>query len=327
MELLSVHDMVLQYGTSRGPVRAVDGVSFEMAEPGEALGIIGETGSGKSSLVMGLTRILPKNVSKLQGIVRLNGNEISALSDERFRKDVRWKQIAVVFQGAMNAFNPVTRIGRQLVERTLVDRLETKERARLKMRELLASVGLPPETYDRYPHELSGGMRQRAAVAMALSMEPALLLMDEPTSALDVSVQAQIMNLFKKLKWERGVSMVFVTHDIALASDVCDRVAVMYGGRIREIGSVDDVLREPSDPYTQELLASIPRLHGGERPTFVTGTPPDPINPPQGCRFADRCPHVFDRCRSESPPLLPAAGRESSTHTARCWLNDRGGRQ
>jgi oligopeptide/dipeptide ABC transporter ATP-binding protein len=319
--LLEVRELELHYGTPRGAVRAVDGLSFTLeraGETGETLGVIGETGSGKSSLLLALTRLLPANVERYAGQVLFEGSDLMRLSDERFRRQVRWSRMAVVFQGAMNGFNPVLRVGAQLAERLLVERSVSAARAREQVETLLEATGLPRETWLRYPHELSGGMKQRAAIAMALTLDPPLLLLDEPTSALDVSVQAQIMNLLKRLKWERGLSMLFITHDIALASDLSDRVAVMYAGQLREIGSAEELLRSPADPYTQELLASIPRLHGEVRPRFLSGTPPDPASPPPGCRFHPRCPRAFAPCPVHAPPLFEVGGRG---HLARCWLH------
>jgi len=319
--LLDVRDLLLHYASPRGAVRAVDHVSFAVPAMSHAVGIIGETGSGKSSLVMALARVLPRNVEAYSGRVDFKGTELISLSNERFRREIRWKEIAVVFQGAMNGFNPVLRVGRQLDERLRAESASPSA-ARAKVEELIGSVGLSKAVYERYPHELSGGMKQRAAIAMALTMDPAVIILDEPTSALDVSVQAQIMNLLKRLKWDLGLSMLFVTHDIALASDLSDSVAVMYAGEIREIGSAEAVLSSPRDPYTQELLASIPRLRGRGEPRFVTGTPPDPAQPPAGCRFRPRCPRAFAKC-TEAPPLFPvdAAGAHGDDrHLARCWL-------
>ena len=244
MALLDVQDLLLYYASPRGAVKAVDHVSFAVAAESHALGIIGETGSGKSSLVMALARVLPRNVETYSGRVDFKGTELISLSNERFRREIRWKEIAVVFQGAMNGFNPVLRVGRQLDERLRAENV-TPRAARAKVEELLGSVGLSKSVYERYPHELSGGMKQRAAIAMALTMDPTVVILDEPTSALDVSVQAQIMNLLKRLKWDLGLSMLFVTHDIALASDLSDGVAVMYAGQIREIGSAEAVLGSP----------------------------------------------------------------------------------
>ncbi len=315
MAFLEVDSLTLDYGTPRGALRAVDGVSFSMQRAGTGLGLIGETGSGKSSLVMALARILPRNVERYSGRVVLDGNEIMGLSNDRYRREVRWSKISVVFQGSMNGFNPVLKIGRQLTERMLLEPGAEKTAARKKVVKLLADVGLTEEIFDRYPHELSGGMKQRVAIAMALCLDPDLMILDEPTSALDVSVQAQIMNLLKKLKWELGISMIFITHDIALASEISDSLGVMYAGRLREIGSAEEVMLHPADPYTQELLASIPRLHGKAGPKFVSGTAPDPLDRPAGCRFRDRCAKAFERC-VEDPPLA-AAG---DGHLARCWL-------
>ncbi len=299
-------------------VHAVDGLSFTIPNAGHALGIVGESGSGKSSLALAIMRLLPTNVARYDGEISFRGQEISALSAADFRRTVRWRQIALVPQGALNGFNPVLRVGEQIIEPLVVEGLLKRGVARQRAQELLTLVGLAPDVYQRYPHELSGGMKQRAMIAAALIMEPPLLIMDEPTSALDVSVQAQIMNLLKRLKAELGLSIIFITHDIALASDICDSLAVVYAGELAEIGSAEQMLNAPHHPYSQKLLASIPRLHEARMPEFIPGSPPDLREPPAGCRFHLRCPHVFDRCRSESPPAFtPAPGQAS-----RCWLLD-----
>ncbi|MER3479779.1 MAG: dipeptide/oligopeptide/nickel ABC transporter ATP-binding protein [Meiothermus sp.] len=313
MPLLDVRDLVLHYATPRGPVRAVDGVSFGL-EAGEALGLIGESGSGKTSLAVALMRTLPKNVARYEGQIRFQGRDLMPLSEDALRREVRWKGISMVFQGAMNAFNPVLRVGQQVIERMLVEGIP-RPQARRRAEKLLQRVGLPIEVYDRYPHELSGGMKQRVVIAMALALEPPLVILDEPTSALDVVVQAQIMNLLKELRREMGLSMLFITHDLALASDLCDRVAVVYGGQIRELGSLEGLLERPLDPYTQGLLASIPRLHSDRMPAFLPGAPPDLVSPPPGCRFLPRCPKAFARC-----PQPPALVEVEPGHLARCWL-------
>ena len=318
MALLAVRDLELHYGTPRGAVRAVDAVTFEVGGAGETVGIIGETGSGKSSLVMALTRILPRNVDRYRGEVILEGAELMGLSSEEFRRDIRWKKISVVFQGAMNGFNPVIRVGEQVAERLRVERHSRSREIRSAVEALLGEVGLSADTYSRFPHELSGGMKQRAAIAMALVLRPPLVILDEPTSALDVSVQAQIMNMLKRLKWDHGISMLFVTHDIALASDLSDFIVVMYAGQVRECGPADGVLVRPQDPYTQELLASIPLLHADTLPRFVTGSAPDPVEPVAGCRFYPRCSRAFEPCSRVSPPLFELGGG----HRARCWLLD-----
>ena len=317
MSLLEVQELKLHYSTPRGPVRAVDGASFTMEE-GEALGMVGESGSGKSSLAMALLRMLPANVALYQGSVRMEGTEVMGLSDEEFRRGFRWKKLSMAFQGAMNAMNPVLRVGNQIGETLLLDGALSKREVRRKVEGLLERVGLPTTVFQRYPHELSGGMKQRAVIAMALIQDPTLVILDEPTSALDVSVQAQITNLLKRLQRELGLSLIFITHDIALASDICDRIAVVYGGQVVELGSMEEVLLRPQHPYTEKLLASLPRLHSDTAPEFIPGTPPDLVEPSTGCRFHPRCPYAFERCAAQEPPLLEVG----PGHTARCWLRE-----
>jgi oligopeptide/dipeptide ABC transporter ATP-binding protein len=316
MSLLQVRDLRLEYSTPRGPLRAVDGVSFDLVERGEALGIIGESGSGKTSIAIALMRLLPRNARLVGGSLRFDGRDLLAMSDERFRSDVRWRGMAMVFQGAMHSLNPVVRVGDQVAERLVADGMPKRE-ARERVAGLLERVGLPATVLSRYPHELSGGMKQRVMIATALTHDPPLLILDEPTSALDVSIQAQIMNLLKELKAERGIAMLFITHDLALASDLCDRIAVVYGGQVREIGSAEDVLTDPQDPYTQRLLASIPGLHDAAPPAFLPGAPPDLRDDMPGCRFQPRCPLAFEPCAARPPELL-AVG---PGHWARCWLH------
>jgi oligopeptide/dipeptide ABC transporter ATP-binding protein len=318
MPLLEVSDLRLEYATGRGPLPAVDGVSFDLDE-GEALGVIGESGSGKTSLALALMRLLPRNARLVGGTMRLAGEDIGALSDEAFRRQVRWSRMAMVFQGAMHSLNPVLRVGEQVGERLRADGVgATVVQGRVD--DLLGRVGLPGGVARRYPHELSGGMKQRVMIATALTHDPSLLILDEPTSALDVSIQAQIMNLLKELKAERGIAMLFITHDLALASDLCDRIAVAYAGQVREIGSAEQVLSEPLDPYTQGLLGSIPSLHDDRPPRFLAGTPPDLREVIAGCRFAPRCPQVFEACHRQPPTLLSLAARPGQL--ARCLRLD-----
>ena len=315
MALLEVRDLALEYSTDQGPLRAVDGVSFDLDE-GRALGIIGESGSGKTSLAVALMRLLPRNGRLVGGSMRLAGDDLRAMSDDHFRERVRWSRMAMVFQGAMHSLNPVIRVGDQVGERLRVDGMGKSE-VRTRVEELLARVGLPSGTAARYPHELSGGMKQRVMIASALTHDPPLLILDEPTSALDVSIQAQIMNLLKELKAERQISMLFITHDLALASDLCDSIAVVYAGQVRELGSAEAVLGHPADPYTQRLLAAIPSLHDATPPDFLRGAPPDLREEIAGCRFAGRCPLVYDPC-TEAPPYLEV----TPLHWARCWRHD-----
>jgi oligopeptide/dipeptide ABC transporter ATP-binding protein len=316
--LLDVRNLEMYYGASDGPVRAVDGVSFTIGEGGETVGIVGESGSGKSSLALALMRLLPSNVVHYQGQILFRGKELMGIPDKQFRKEVRWRTIAMVFQGVMNSLNPVLRVGQQITERVLVEGDISKREAYGRAEEILHLVGLPPEIIQRYPHELSGGMKQRAVLAMALIMEPQLLILDEPTSALDVSVQAQVMNLLKQLKRDRGMAMLFITHDIALASDICDRIIVAYGGEHVESGTVEAVLSHPQHPYTQKLIASIPRLHDPTRPEFLPGDPPDLVQPPSGCRFHPRCSFAFAPCDRDAPPRFQVGEDQA----ANCWLYD-----
>ena len=315
MAFLEATDLLLEYETPRGALRAVDRVSFAIEEPGETLGIIGESGSGKTSMVSLVTRVLPRNAGKVGGRIVYGGRDLTALSAEQYRRTVRWSEIAVVFQGAMNSFNPVLRIGPQVGERLLLDGMP-RAKAAAEVERLFELVGLTADVARAYPHELSGGMKQRAAIASALSLNPSLVILDEPTSALDVSVQAQIMNLLKRLKWERRLSYLFITHDIALAADLADSIAVVHAGELREFGPADAVLTSPRDPYTERLLASIPRIHGEQRPGFLAGAPPDPMDRPAGCRFRPRCPRAFEPCATRPPELVEVGER----HLARCWL-------
>ena len=316
--LLAVDDLHLWYDAGGGSVvRAVDGVSFVLEHRGEAMGVVGESGSGKSSLALALMRMLPKNVARFDGSVRLDGRELPPLSDDQFRREIRWQRIAMVFQGAMSVLNPVLRIGEQIAEPLLLDRRYDKAAARARVRDLLERVGLPADFASRYPHELSGGQRQRVGIATALALDPDVLILDEPTSALDVSVQAQIMNLLKDLKEDPGISMLFITHDIGLASDLCDQIAVTYAGEQMEVGPAERVLVAPRHPYSQLLLASLPRLHSDVPPQTMPGDPPDLTAVPRGCRFHPRCPYAWEDCLNHPPAIpLPDGGH------ARCWLND-----
>jgi oligopeptide/dipeptide ABC transporter ATP-binding protein len=312
-----VTDLKLAYRTDRGLVKAVDGTTFSL-EAGQALGLVGESGSGKSSLALALMRLLPRNAEPLEGSMTIDGDEVLSLPEEQFRRRYRGTVISMGFQGAMNSLNPVMRVGHQIAEALLAEGGIKKPAAYAKVREMLELVGLTEEIFGRYPHELSGGMKQRVVIAMALVQEPKLVILDEPTSALDVSVQAQIMNLLKRLKRELGLSLIFITHDIALASDVCDHVAVIYGGRVVEFGDIEGILLRPSHPYTEKLLASMPELHSEVKPEFIPGAPPDLVEPPPGCRFSPRCTYATDICFTDDPP--PFTVEEG--HIACCWLRE-----
>jgi peptide/nickel transport system ATP-binding protein len=313
--VLKIEELHLHYLTVRGVLKAVNGVSLEIA-PGEALGIVGESGCGKTSMSLGITRLLPANVAEYKGSIELEGRELMKLSKEEFRRDINWKKISMVFQGAMNSLNPVIRVGIQVAEPLIVHEKMGKKEARERVLGIFDRVGLRPETFDRYAHELSGGMKQRVVIAMALVLNPPLIILDEPTSALDVSIQAQVMNLLKQLKKERNMAMIFITHDIALSSDISDKMAVMYGGRIIEFGTSEQVINDPKHPYTQKLLASTPLLRSYNEPEFIPGEPPDLVNPPTGCNFNPRCQMVMGVCKRKDPPTVyPEVGQR-----VECWL-------
>jgi peptide/nickel transport system ATP-binding protein len=312
MPILSLQDLHLFYRTRRGDVRAVDGISFDL-DGGQTLAVVGESGCGKSSMANAILRVLPRNVARFDGKVFLDGIDVMEYDGETFRREVRWKGISMVFQGAMNALNPVLRIGYQVAE-PMIHHLDIeKEEANDAARDSLAKVGLPPETARRYPHELSGGMKQRVVLAMALILRPRLIILDEPTSALDVMTQANIINLLKEVQKQEGLAYIFITHDLALASELADRISIMYAGRIAEIGDADDIYPRPLHPYTRRLLDSVPRLKSEVAPRSIPGTPPDLVKPPEGCRFRPRCEFAFEKC-TETPPLFGVRQR------AACWL-------
>lgn len=310
--MLRVEDLYLYYRTSRGPVKAVDGVSFSL-EPGTTLALVGESGCGKTSTASAITRTLPRNVDRYEGKVFLDGENIIEYEDEDFRKKVRWRKIAMVFQGAMNTLNPAIRVGLQVAEPLLVHLETEKDEALEAAEKALKSVGLPPYIARRYPHELSGGMKQRVVIATALILKPSVVILDEPTSALDIMTQANIINMLKELKVEEELSYLFITHDLALASELADHVGIMYAGKIAELAPSDAAYRTPRHPYTQLLLSSVPKLRSDEKPQSIPGIPPDLTDPPAGCRFSPRCPYVFEKCKQE-PPLVGDA------HLAACWL-------
>ena len=313
MALLKVEDLVMYYRTRKGTVKAVDHVSFEI-EKGETLAIVGESGCGKSSLSRAIIRLLPRNVEIYEGKVFLNGTNIMELSEERFRKEVRWRKISMVFQGALNALNPVLKVGDQVAEPLVIHMGMDKKEALKEAREMIKQVGIAEAFVDRYPFELSGGMRQRIVIAMALITDPDLVILDEPTSALDVITQANVMNLLKRLKKERDLTYIFITHDIALASELADKMATMYAGQIIELADSESYFGKPLHPYTQKLLGSVPTLREDKEIASIPGTPPNLLNPPVGCRFRPRCDQAMEICEKE-PPMFSLDG-----HRVKCWL-------
>jgi oligopeptide/dipeptide ABC transporter ATP-binding protein len=311
--VLKIEDLILHFKTTKGIVRAVDKVNFEL-DHNEAVVILGESGCGKSSLAKAILRLLPKNVASYSGKVLLNGQDIMPLSEEDFRKNVRWNLISMVPQAAMNALNPVLRIGDQVSEPFIVHAGVSKDEALAKTRRMFQHVGVPDEFMQRYAFELSGGMRQRAAIAMALVTSPDLIILDEPTSALDVLTQANIFNVLKTLKRELEMSYILITHDIATSSELADKVAVMYAGQIVEVSDSTRFFIEALHPYSKKLMDSVPRLRADKEPDFIVGQPPSLLNPPTGCRFKDRCPARFGKCEEE-PPVYQVDGR-----LVKCWL-------
>ncbi|ACJ17257.1 ABC-type dipeptide/oligopeptide transport system, ATPase component [Thermococcus onnurineus NA1] len=314
--VLEVKDLKMYYFTSKGVVKAVDNITFNLKK-GEVLGLAGESGCGKSSLgftLMGMPTSPGKIVS---GSIKIDGREIVGLPEDVLRKEIRWQKISMIFQGAMNALNPVYTIGYQMTEPLILHKGMDKDDALDRAQKYLELVGLPPDIVYRYPHELSGGMKQRVIIATALLLEPDVVIADEPTTALDVVVQAQIINLMKKLKKELGLSMIFITHDLSILAEISDRVAIMYAGKIIEIGDSEKIYYEPAHPYTQKLLAAIPRLHEDvERLEFIPGQPPNLITPPKGCRFHPRCPYAMQVCKEQEPELKEI----DKDHYAACWL-------
>ncbi|MEM4285848.1 MAG: ABC transporter ATP-binding protein [Candidatus Nitrosocaldus sp.] len=317
MTRLEVSNLKAYYFTSKGVVKAVDDVTFSTDE---SIGIAGESGSGKSTLALSILRMLQPPGRVVDGKIMLDGIDILAMDEHEFNARIRWKRIAMVFQAAMNALDPVYRVEEQMEELLRYHDYVGDDVSTL-LSSAVKQVGLGDDVLRRYPHELSGGMKQRIVIAMALLMKPSLLIADEPTTALDVLVQAQIINLLKRLKRE-GLMLMLITHDLSIIAEVADRIGIMYAGQMVEFGSTDQVYREPRHPYTQALLQSIPRLRGEKRLTYIKGSPIDLLNIPRGCRFYARCPYAMDKCREEDPPALYDGGGNEYGYV-RCWLYSR----
>ena len=300
--LLVVENLRTHFKLPRGWVQAVDGVSFRLND-GEALGLAGESGCGKTTTALSLVRLLPPNARIRKGsAIRLYGIDLVPKTEAQLRR-YRWREVSIVFQGAMNALNPVRRIREQIAEPIAVRLGEPKDKALARAGELLELVGIPRQRGAAYPHELSGGMRQRAMIAMALACDPAIIIGDEPTTALDVMVQAQILELLERLRRELGLSLILITHDLSVIADTCDRTLIMYAGKVAEEGPVDRIFRAPRHPYTQKLLGSFPNIRADRRALdTIPGSPPDLLDPPPGCRFHPRCPMAMAVCKEVVPP-------------------------
>jgi peptide/nickel transport system ATP-binding protein len=309
---LAVSGLKAYYFTEKGPVKAVDGVNLQLSGS-ESMGIVGESACGKTTLGAALMRSMQPPGKIVGGIIMLNDNDILKMAEQEFNRSVRWKKIAMVFQGAMNALDPVYSVESQLQE--ILREHGFGGNVEEKISESLSAVGLDPSVARRYPHELSGGMKQRVVIAMALLLEPDLLIADEPTTALDVLVQSQIIALLKRLRKEKGITIILITHDLALVAQLADRIGIMYAGQLVEVGSADEVYKSPKHPYTHALIAAVPRLRSKEKKiNFVAGSPPSLLSPPAGCRFYARCPHAMDVCKKD-PPEFP-----TKTGYVRCWL-------
>jgi peptide/nickel transport system ATP-binding protein len=299
--LLEVRDLKTHFRLRDGWVRAVDGVSFGLAD-GEALGLAGESACGKTTTALSLMQLLPSNGQIRGGSIELFGIDLAQKSEKALQR-YRWREISMVFQGAMNAFNPVIRVRDQIAEPLQFRLGQSESTARARAVELLDMVGIPRRRSGAYPHELSGGMRQRAMIAMALACDPAIVIGDEPTTALDVMVQAQILELLEGLRRELGLSLILIPHDLSVLAETCDRVLVMYAGRVAEEGPVSRVFTAPRHPYTRKLVNSFPNLHADRRTLdVIQGQPPDLLDPPPGCRFAPRCEFAMPVCTEVVPP-------------------------
>lgn len=314
--ILRVEDLKLYFRTTKGIVQAVDGVGFELA-PRTAMVVVGESGCGKSSLAKAILRLLPRNTHLYTGRIYIDGTEVMSLSDEQFRREIRWKKIAYVAQAAMNALNPVIKVGQQVAEPLFIHAKATKSEAFRKVVEAFRIVGVPTDFVERYPFELSGGMRQRVVIAMALITNPKLVILDEPTSALDVLTQANIMNALKRIKDELELTYILITHDISTSSELALDAMVMYAGQIVELGTAGHFFLEPLHPYSQKLMSSVPTLREDKELDYIPGQPPSLINPPAGCRFAPRCHRRFSACDQEPPMVEYQDGRKIKCHLYR----------
>jgi peptide/nickel transport system ATP-binding protein len=302
--LIEIKDLKTYYFIPEGTVRAVDGVSLSL-ERGQALGLVGESGCGKTTVALSSMKLLPSNARIVEGEILFDGENLVTKTEEDMNR-IRWKRISLVFQGAMNALNPVFKVGDQIVEAITTHNKGMSKRDAVKRTcELLELVGVDHSRAQDYPHEFSGGMKQRAVIAMALSCDPDVLVADEPTTALDVITQARTLELIKELQAKLGLSMIVITHDLSLTAEICTHIAIMYAGKIVECGSTKSIYDEPMHPYTEALLSAFPSILGPiKKMETLPGFPPDLCNPPSGCRLYPRCPHAEDQCKGKEPELV-----------------------
>tara|TARA_B100000674_G_scaffold396559_1_gene341327 strand:- start:2584 stop:3519 length:936 start_codon:yes stop_codon:yes gene_type:complete len=309
MSFISIENLTTRYNTSKGLVHALDDVSFAIGA-GESIGIAGESACGKSTLGLSIIRMI-SNGKIYSGKITFDGKSLLDVPDDDFDKNIRWKQISMVFQGAMNSLDPVFSIQEQFNE--VLKQHNFKGDSKQSILQSLTSVNLDESVLKKFPHELSGGMKQRVIIAMALILKPKFVIADEPTTALDVLIQAQIVNLFKKLKKE-GQSFMIISHDLAVLSEVAEKIGIMYGGKMVEFGHSEEIFLEPKHPYTKGLLESIPVLSKDTKPKYIPGIPPNLVNSPEGCKFYDRCPEAMEKCRKDPPKI------KTKTGYVLCWL-------
>lgn len=316
MKLLEVKDLKTYFHTAKGEAKAVDGVSFDL-DYGQCLGLVGESGCGKTTTALSICQLLPKEGRIEGGEILLEGVDYAAMSEEEIKAH-RWEDVSIIFQGAMNAFNPVKKVGWQIAEACILHDKMSRDAAMKRAEELFELVGIPRERVSQYPHEFSGGMKQRAMIAMALACNPKLIIGDEPTTALDVMIQAQILDLLENLRKELNMGMILITHDLSILSETCDKIAVMYAGKIMEMGTVSDIFEHPAHPYTRKLLACFPNIYSQVReiPDGISGYPPNLIDPPQGCRFCPRCEERLPICSQKEPAYIQIGAQ----HFVSCHL-------
>ena len=309
MSFISIENLTTRYNTSKGLVHALEDVSFSI-DKGDSIGIAGESACGKSTLGLSIIRMI-SNGKIYSGKITFDGSSLLDVNDDDFNKNIRWKEISMVFQGAMNSLDPVFSIQQQFEE--VLKQHNFKGELKESIIESLISVNLDESILKKFPHELSGGMKQRVVIAMALILKPKFVIADEPTTALDVLIQAQIVNLFKKLKKD-GHTFMIISHDLAVLSEVAEKIGIMYGGQMVEFGDSSEILVEPKHPYTKGLLESIPILSKDKKPKFIPGVPPNLVNPSEGCKFYDRCPEAMDKCKNDPPKFKTKSGY------VLCWL-------